>query len=213
MSPIVFKTKGNLLRVGIVDYGSGNTGSVANALVKLGCTPVLSGVLGELASCTHIVLPGVGSFGAAKEKLDRVLPEKGLGELVSGCTAFLGICVGMQLLCEFGDENGLTKGYGFCSGRVSSIPQASVLPHMGWNNLESIDSRNPILKGVSESDDFYFLHSYCLVNGDDSQISASVNYGSLFPAVIQNNNIFGVQFHPEKSAAAGAKLLSNFLSL
>lgn len=205
--------EGEKLQLGIIDYGSGNTGSVVNAFARLGQAALLSSDVDQLASCTHLVLPGVGSFPAAREKLDKVLPSSILKELALSSRAFLGICVGMQLLCESGDEDGFTEGYGFFSGKVSSIPQASVLPHMGWNNLESIDGDNAILQGISESADFYFVHSYCLVGEDDSQIAARAEYGYLFPAVVRNNNVFGVQFHPEKSAGAGAKLLSNFLEI
>ena len=119
----------------------------------------------------------------------------------------------MQLFCDSGEEFRSTPGYGYFSGKVTPIPGAKVLPHMGWNNLEGIDPSNPLLEGVTEDDDFYFVHSYCLVGADDSQTSASTFYGSRFPAVVRNNNIYGVQFHPEKSAGAGAKLLSNFLTL
>lgn len=201
------------MQVGVIDYGSGNTGSVLNAFERIGHVALLSGELDLLASCTHLVLPGVGSFPAAKEKLDKVMPESVLRELASDARAFLGVCVGMQLLCESGDENGVTAGYGYFSGNVSSIPGAPVRPHMGWNNLENIDSTNPLLEGIAETDDFYFVHSYCLVGADDSQIGANVTYGSRFPVVLRNSNVYGVQFHPEKSSVAGAKLLKNFMSL
>ena len=201
------------MQVGVIDYGSGNTGSVLNAFERIGHVALLSKDLRLLSSCTHLVLPGVGSFPAAKEKLDKVMSESDLRDLILGSRAFLGVCVGMQLLCDSGDENGVTAGYGYFSGNVGSIPGAPVLPHMGWNNLEDIDGSNPLLKGVSENDDFYFVHSYCLIGGDYSQIGANVEYGSRFPAVVKNNNVYGVQFHPEKSAGAGAKLLKNFLAL
>jgi imidazole glycerol-phosphate synthase subunit HisH len=201
------------LQVGIIDYGSGNTGSVVNAFSRLGHHALMSDDLDKLASCTHLVLPGVGSFSAAREKLEKVMSAIELRKLASGARAFLGICVGMQLLCEEGDENGLTAGYGFFKGRVSVIPDASVLPHVGWNNLQEIDTGNPLLEGISELDDFYFVHSFCLTGSDNSQISASTDHGSRFPAVARKENVYGVQFHPEKSAGAGARLLKNFLNL
>lgn len=201
------------MSVGVIDYGSGNTGSILNAFEAIGQNAVLSNSLDQLMGCSHLVLPGVGSFASAKSKLTKVLGEQGLNELISTSIPFLGICVGMQLLCESGSENEATSGYGIFSGRVDPIPGASVLPHMGWNNLNFIDDSNPLLTGISEEDDFYFLHSYCLAAAADAQVVATTYYGTAFPAVVQNQNIFGVQFHPEKSSLSGKKLIKNFLAI
>ena len=201
------------MQVGIIDYGSGNVGSVFNSLLKLGHKPILSSDIGELSLCTHVILPGVGSFSSAKKKLASVISAQDLRVLAENSQAFLGICVGMQLLCESGSEDEITPGYGFFSGQVDRIPNASILPHMGWNNLVGMEMTSPLLKGISPVDDFYFVHSYSLVGGKNSQIIASTEYGSILPAVVGENNIFGVQFHPEKSSTAGSKLLTNFLSI
>ena len=201
------------MRVGIIDYGSGNTGSILSAFRGIGQAAILSDEKEQLIRCSHLVLPGVGSFASAKSKLSKVLGEHGLSELISSSIPFLGICVGMQLLCESGSENETTPGYGVFAGRVDSIPGASTLPHMGWNNLEARDYSNPLLTGISGEDDFYFLHSYCLVAADPAQVVATAQYGTMFPAVVQNQNVFGVQFHPEKSSLAGRKLLKNFLAI
>jgi glutamine amidotransferase len=155
----------------------------------------------------------VGSFSSAKKKLASVISAQDLRVLAENSQAFLGICVGMQLLCESGSEDEITPGYGFFSGQVDRIPNASILPHMGWNNLVGMELTSPLLKGISPVDDFYFVHSYSLVGGKNSQIIASTEYGSIIPAVVGDNNIFGVQFHPEKSSTAGSKLLTNFLSI
>ncbi len=201
------------MQVGIIDYGSGNVGSVFNAILRLGHNAILSSDVEELSLCTHVILPGVGSFSSAKRKLDSVISDQDLRVLAKNSQGFLGICVGMQLLCESGSENEVTPGYGFFSGEVGRIPSASVLPHMGWNNLVGMEMASPLLKGISPVDDFYFVHSYSLVGGKGSQIIASAEYGSVFPAVVGDNNVFGVQFHPEKSSTAGSKLLTNFLSI
>lgn len=201
------------LKVGVIDYGTGNVGSVMNSLKRLGQAPVLSGDYRELSSCSHLILPGVGSFGAVKNKLDAVLTTAEVISLTQESKAFLGICVGMQILCDFGEEDQITKGFGVFSGRVARIPNASVLPHMGWNNLEAIKTSSPLLEGISDEDDFYFVHSYCLSDEDSSQVVARADYGSVFPAVTQKGNVYGVQFHPEKSATAGRKVLMNFLSI
>ena len=201
------------MQVGIINYGSGNVGSVQNALKILGHGALLSSEMSQLASCSHIILPGVGSFSSAKHKLQNVLDDSQLSELARNSRAFLGICVGMQLLCDLGNENEPTPGYGFFSGEVDLIPSASILPHVGWNNLEGIQTSSPLLKGITEEDDFYFVHSYCVVGNQGTQVISYANYGSTFPAVLQNENIYGVQFHPEKSALAGRRLLANFLEL
>lgn len=201
------------MRVGIIDYGAGNTGSVMNAITRLGHKVVLSSEIHDLKLCSHIILPGVGSFSAAKKKLSATLSEQEIGELISGSRAFLGICVGMQLLCDSGSENEETPGYGFFSGQANLIPGALVLPHMGWNNLEVLDNLNPLLHGITNKEDFYFVHSYSLEGSQDTQVIATSNYGSNFPAVVQKDNVYGVQFHPEKSSGAGRKILENFLSL
>lgn len=201
------------MKIGIIDYGSGNIGSVRNALHLLGHDALLSNVFAELKSCSHLILPGVGSFSGAKQKLEMVLEDSQVAELAENSKAFLGICVGMQILCDSGNENGVTPGYGFFTGQVNPIPGADILPHMGWNNLDRIDVASPLLKGITEEDDFYFVHSYCLVGSRDSQVISSATYGTNFPAVVQNENVYGVQFHPEKSSAAGRKLLENFLEI
>ena len=201
------------LKIGVIDYGSGNVGSVMNSLMRLGHEPVLSSDYHELSSCTHLILPGVGSFGAVKTKLDSVLTNSQIISLAQGSKAFLGICVGMQILCDVGEEDQITRGFGVFRGRVVRIPHASVLPHMGWNNLEAIKAASPLLEGISEEDDFYFVHSYCLADEDSDEVVARANYGTVFPAVTQRGNVYGVQFHPEKSSGAGRKVLVNFLSL
>jgi glutamine amidotransferase len=201
------------LKIGVIDYGSGNIGSVQNALKMLGHDVLLSNEFKELEACSHLILPGVGSFNSAKKKLERILSESQVTDLAMNSQAFLGICVGMQLLCDSGNENEVTPGYGFFAGQVEVIPDSIILPHMGWNNLEKIRGANPLLTGITEEDDFYFVHSYCLVGSKDSQVISSTSYGATFPAIVQNENIFGVQFHPEKSSSAGRKLLANFLQL
>lgn len=200
-------------KVGVISYGSGNIASVQNALSKLDCDVLVTGDHKALSTCSHLILPGVGSFNSVKAKLDLVLDPGILLELSAKARGLLGICVGLQILADQGEEFGLTPGFGKFKGTVTRIDSAPLLPHMGWNNLIEIRDACPILASVTPEDDFYFVHSYALSNWSDSQIMAKAHYGSDFPAVVREGNIYGVQFHPEKSSASGQKIFRNFLSL
>ncbi len=198
----------------IVDYGSGNVQSVYNIFKNLHSTVIVSNAPEDLNKATHIVLPGVGAFGTAMEKLQKLLLipllEK---EVLKQRKPFLGICVGMQILAEQGFEYGTFKGLGWIPGVVKKIEAPGLLlPHVGWNNFK-IPNPTPLLAGISEEMDFYFVNSFCFEAQDSKCVNAVCFYGQEFPAVISRDNMMGVQFHPEKSQKAGKILIRNFLNM
>jgi glutamine amidotransferase len=204
----------NNLKICILDYGSGNVGSAFNILSVLTERVVVSNRAEDIMSASHLVLPGVGAFGAAMKKINEKLPVKLLKEeVLSKGKPFLGICVGMQVLADKGFEFGECQGLGWIAGQVKALDSHGLtLPHIGWNNIE-IKNQIPLLDRLGEKPDFYFLHSFVFNVGDNANIAARAEYGDKFNAVIFKDNIFGVQFHPEKSQKAGKILLQNFINL
>jgi len=202
-----------MTRVCVLDYGAGNVRSVVNLFESLAETQ-LSNDPAVIAAASHLVLPGVGAFGAAMAKVERQLPLELLRRLVlEEGRPFLGICVGMQLLAEEGLEHGHHRGLGWLSGRVAPLASAGLpLPHVGWNDVRA-ETDHPLLRGLDEPADFYFVHSYGFQATDPADVLATVEYGERFAAVVGRGNVLGVQFHPEKSQGAGRRLLRNFLEL
>lgn len=199
--------------IGIVDYGMGNLFSVSKALERLGADYFITGDKRELLAADALILPGVGSFRDAMERL----PVETMKEFAATGKPLLGICLGMQLLFEDSEENGFTKGLGLLPGSVRRFPgknsegQPYKVPHMGWNKLEFVQN-SPILENVEE-DFVYFVHSY-YVNAESSDVLiAKANYHEEVSAVVGRENIFGMQFHPEKSSKLGMALLGNFLQM
>lgn len=202
-----------MLRVCILDYGSGNVRSVANLISYLGHSVTVSNEIADIQSATHLILPGVGSFGTAMKHIARRIPiAKVESEVFGNKKPFLGICVGMQVLVEVGYEYGEYAGLGWIPGTVDKLRvENSPLPHIGWNNVEMI-KKPALFNNLDVINDFYFVHSYC-VSTDDQYIAAETKYESTFCSSIQRDNIYGVQFHPEKSQKAGQQLIQNFLNL
>lgn len=202
------------IKVCILDYGSGNTKSVFNIFHSLQSNTVISNALEDIQSATHIILPGVGAFGASMKKIHEQIPIEALKkEVLVKKKPFLGICVGMQVLADVGYEFGEEKGLGWIKGEVRKLETNDLpLPHVGWNNVV-VDRSSPITKGFSEHIDFYFVHSFAFTPADKETIIAHSNYGSTFTSVIGKENILGVQFHPEKSQRAGTLLIKNFLDI
>lgn len=202
-----------MTRICVLDYGSGNVRSVANLLGLLGDTQV-SNDPAVIASATHLVLPGVGAYGAAMARIERELPMDAVKRAVfEQGKPFLGICVGMQVLSDEGLEFGANPGLGWISGRVERLNAAELpLPHVGWNDIRG-ERAHPLLEGLENLPDFYFVHSYAFTAAEPEDVIATAEYGSRFAAVIGRENVLGVQFHPEKSQRAGAQLLKNFLEL
>lgn len=199
--------------IGIVDYGMGNLFSVSKALERLNAEYFISGDKEELLRADALLLPGVGSFRDAMS----VLQVDTIKEFAATGKPLLGICLGMQLLFEDSDENGLTKGLGLLPGSVRRFPgktqsgETYKVPHMGWNKLEFVKS-SPLLEGLEE-DYVYFVHSYYVSAGHSEVLLAKANYHEEVSAVVGKDNIFGMQFHPEKSSKLGMSLLNNFLNL
>jgi glutamine amidotransferase len=199
--------------IGIVDYGMGNLFSVSKALERLNADYFISGDKEELLRADALLLPGVGSFRDAME----VLQVDTIKEFAASGKPLLGICLGMQLLFEDSDENGFTKGLGLLPGHVrrfsgtNAAGETYKVPHMGWNKLEFVKS-SPLLDGLEE-DYVYFVHSYYVSVENSEALLAKANYQEEVSAVVGKDNIFGMQFHPEKSSKLGMALLSNFLKL
>lgn len=196
------------VRVVIIDNGGANTASLRFALERVGATPVLTADAREIRAATHVILPGVG---AASDSMTR-LRSSGLDTLIPQLTQpVLGICLGMQLLYETSEE-GDVRCLGAIPGKVRrmrSVPSRPV-PHMGWNQLQH-DNDTPLLADVENLAHAYFVHSYSLPIGPETV--ATTEYGAAFSAVIARRNFFGTQFHPERSATTGSKILRNFLRL
>lgn len=202
------------LRLGLIDYGAGNLRSVYNTFASLGVEALLVRSASDMDGLTHLVLPGVGSFGDCADKIRA----QGLAEPIAAWIAadrpFLGICVGYQVLFETSEETPEIPGLGIFKGRVLKFhfeDQEMKVPHMGWNSLECSDSC--LWSGIGEHPYFYFVHSYYPEVDDESLVAATCTYGLSFAAAIQRGNLFATQFHPEKSQKSGALLLKNFLSL
>ncbi len=200
--------------IAIIDYGMGNLLSVQKAFEYLGEEARLIANPALLEEATHVVLPGVGAFPGAV----AALKEKGWiapleREVLGGGKPFLGICLGMQLLAEYGEENSRCQGLGWIRGHVKPFvfdsPELKV-PHVGWNEISPRDDVQ-LLKGLGKEATFYFVHSYHMVCKDENDIAATCEYGYTFPAAIQKGNIFATQFHPEKSQDNGIKILENFV--
>ena len=195
--------------VAIIEYGMGNVASVQKALRFLKMESIVTSNLEEIDNSKYIILPGVGSFHQAMENLEdrKLIPF--LKEKVAEGKPFLGICLGMQLLAERGHEDGITAGLGFIEGDVIRIPEFNLpVPHIGWNN---ITIKIPQYFDNLKDNNFYFVHSYFFNAKNIQDISATVKYGSDLVAVVQKNNVFGTQFHPEKSQTAGLQVLKNFI--
>lgn len=197
--------------IGIVDYGMGNLGSVANALTHLGLDAELLTAPAQINDHERLLLPGVGSFAMAMDRLNEAGWTDALCRHCGEGMPLLGICLGMQLLFEEGEENGLRQGLGLLPGRVVPLkPDVGLrVPQIGWNGLD-FARRHPLFRGIKEHVDFYFVHSFQCMPADPADIIATCDYGSAVTAAVARANVAGMQFHPEKSQDCGLKLLSNF---
>ena len=198
-----------MTQTAIVHLGAGNTASVQFALERLGADVIVTSDAAVIADAERLVLPGVGAAGYAMERMAAL----GLTDLIKGFDRpLLGLCLGQQLLFAESEENGGATLLGFIPGRVTRMPLRDDLPvpHMGWSQLHGLKD-DPILEGVAEGAYAYFVHSY--VCPDTDATIACAAYGSEVPAMVRTGNRWGCQFHPERSAAAGARILRNFLEL
>jgi len=196
--------------IAIIDYGAGNMRSIARALEHLGASVQVTDDPRVVEEARAIVLPGVGSGGAAMARMT----ERGLDDAIRRATQqgkpFLGICLGMQLLADTHAE-GEVGGLGLFRGEVRRIPHGPKIPHMGWNQATPLRDNLPIFAAISPREYFYFAHSYYVEPQDAQGVAAVTDYGSPFCSVIVTERVWGTQFHPEKSGAAGLRLLSNFV--
>lgn len=203
--------------IGIIDYGMGNLFSVHKALERLGAESVISGDPEILAACDGLILPGVGAFRDAMVALYKQELFAFLHDYVAEGKPLLGICLGMQLLFEVGEEHGFTEGLAFLNGTVVKFPEPRQrneyrVPHMGWNQLR-FNQVHPLLENLEE-DYVYFVHSYFAQMEDQTEVIAYADYaGVKVPAVVGRGPIMGMQFHPEKSGKLGTELLRNFIRL
>lgn len=197
--------------IAIIDYGMGNLHSVSKAIERLGYKAVTTSKQEEIMEAKAVILPGVGAFGDAMKHLD----ESGLGEVTKQFAAtgkpMLGICLGMQLLFERSEEFGEHQGLGLLAGKVVRFQGDFKIPHMGWNKLKFVQS-SPLFQGLDEGH-VYFVHSYHALVEDKNNLLAVGEYYGQVTAIVNKDNIYGMQFHPEKSGELGMQLLSNFLAI
>lgn len=201
--------------IAIIDYGMGNIHSVQKALESLGAKTKVASRPKDIEDSSKAVLPGVGAFDDAMKELKRRNLVEALLRHIKRKKAFLGICLGMQLLFEESQEARGTAGLGILKGEVKRFPGKKGLkvPHMGWNGLKIKNRACPLLKGVAANSYVYFCHSYYPQPDDKRVVAATAEYGSDFASVVWKENVYGVQFHPEKSQSAGLKMLGNFIAL
>jgi glutamine amidotransferase len=196
--------------IAIIDYGVGNLRSVEKAFQAAGCEAVVSGDVSVLREARRLVLPGVGAFGACMS----ALKERGFDELVrervDEGTPLLGVCVGMQMLFEESEEFGQRAGLGFLRGRVRRFDNGLHVPQVGWNVVKQSAWAQSLFEGIEDGTFFYFVHSYYCDALDQRDVLGLTDYGLDYASVVGRGRVFGVQFHPEKSQAAGLRLLKNF---
>ncbi len=215
------------MKIVIIDYGSGNLKSVENAFKfsisnnDLNYEILVTSNFRRIKEADYIVLPGVGAYPDCKDGLIKIdgLIDVLMNEVINKFKPFLGICVGMQLMAEYGYEKIKTKGFGWLNGDVVKINplikddlgRNFKIPHMGWNNLKIQEKKHPIFNDISDKDQFYFVHSYYLNTLKKSEIFALTNYYHDIPSVVGKDNYLGFQFHPEKSSISGQKIITNWL--
>lgn len=209
------------MKVGVIDYGVGNLGSVIRALEELRVTPVLITRSDDIQTTDSLILPGVGNFTDCMDLLNAGGWTKSLHEqVILKGRPLLGVCLGMQLLASFSTEGALacnpngTPGLGFIPGRVENLKTLGCnlrIPHVGWNSVISNSSSNGLFKGIPDNTDFYFVHSFAFSPSDASHVLATTLYDVPITAAVRNGHIWGTQFHPEKSSRAGFRLLRNFI--
>lgn len=198
----------------IIDYDAGNIKSVEKALLYLGEEAVITRDREVIRTADRVILPGVGAFGTAMEKLRAYGLEEVIHEVVEEGTPFLGICLGLQLLFERSEESEGVRGLGILPGEILRLPEEEgiKIPHIGWNSLK-FPNRGRLFQGISEDSYVYFVHSYYLKAEDERIVTASSEYGALIHASVEKDNVFACQFHPEKSSQAGLTILKNFAAL
>jgi glutamine amidotransferase len=198
----------------VVDYGMGNLRSVQKGFEKVGTPAIISRDPEQIKNARRLVLPGVGAFPECMKNLSRLNLIEPILEFIQSGRPFLGICLGLQLLFDESEEFGIHEGFKVIRGEVKAFSREMGLkiPHMGWNEVFFRDDL-PIFRGIPDGSHFYFVHSYYVLPQDGSDVAAETEYGITFTCAVARDNIFAVQFHPEKSQGNGLKILANFASL
>ncbi len=202
-------------RIAVVDYGAGNLRSVAKALARSGLVPEVTSDRAALARADGVVLPGVGAFADAVGSLAAAGLDCALRDSIEAGRPYLGICLGLQVLFDESDEHGRTDGLGLLAGRVERFPDCDAegrllrVPHIGWNRV-AFRGSHPMLKGMPAEDCYYFVHSFRAVPAQPEVAAGRADYGGEFAAAVATDRLFAVQFHPEKSQAAGKRLLDAY---
>lgn len=200
--------------IAIIDYDAGNIRSVEKALKSLGQDTSVTRDRDVILKADKVILPGVGAFGDAMDKLRKYGLESVIHEVAEAGTPFLGICLGLQLLFERSDETPGIEGLGILRGEILRIPggEGLKIPHIGWNSL-AYPNKGRLFQGIPEESYVYFVHSYYLKAADESIVTAAAEYGTCIHASVEQGNVFACQFHPEKSSEVGLKILENFVGL
>ena len=201
--------------IAIIDYQMGNLRSVQKAIEAVGGTAVITDDAATIRNADKVILPGVGAFGDAMDELNKRDLVPVIRDSIDSGKPFLGICLGLQLLFERGEEGGLHEGIGALQGSVRRfvIDQALKVPHMGWNSIRPREADNPMMQGIPADAYFYFVHSYYCDPQESSDVWLSCDYGGEFCAAVRRKNLYATQFHPEKSQRHGLQLLRNFVNL
>jgi glutamine amidotransferase len=195
--------------IAIIDYGAGNLRSVANAIIKLGYQPTITGRAEDLAGAQAVILPGVGAAGDTMASLKNLGLAKPIKQLIAADRPFFGVCIGLQVLFTGTEEGGGHDCLGIIPGRVKKMPEGLKVPHMGWNQVRQRVS-HPVFEGIPDRTNFYFVHSYYGVPEDKSLAIGETEYGVTMGSVIARGNLVATQFHPEKSGEYGLKMYQNF---
>lgn len=200
--------------IAIIDYDAGNLKSVEKALLKVGADPVVTRDAGVIARADKVILPGVGAFGEAMEKLKSFHLVEPIYKAIEENKSFLGICLGLQLLFEYSEEKEGCEGLSVLKGGIRRIPEAPGLkvPHIGWNSLE-VKEGAALFRGLPANPYVYFVHSYYLHAEEEEIVAATAEYGVTVHASVEKGNVFACQFHPEKSGETGLSILKNFVEL
>lgn len=200
--------------ISIMDYDAGNIKSVEKAIQYLGKEAIITRDKDIILESSHVILPGVGSFGDAMEKIRQYKLENVIYDVVDKQIPFLGICLGLQLLYESSEETKGVAGLGLLKGKITKIPKQGDLkiPHMGWNSI-GIKPGAKLFKGIANNPYVYFVHSYYLQAQNEEEVAATTEYGVHIHASVEKDNVFACQFHPEKSSTVGLKILENFVKL
>lgn len=200
----------------VIDYGMGNLASVKRAFEECGSDVFISDDPKSIDNATKIIVPGVGSYAMAMQSIRKMGWEDAISKTVCKGMPLLGICLGMQLLADEGEEHGSSKGLGLIPGKIQHLTirntsQDLRVPHVGWNEITAKQD-DILLKGIENGTDFYFVHSYYFNAANENNILAKTPYGLDFPSIVRKDNVWGTQFHPEKSSLPGFQLIRNFLA-